>query len=76
MGRNKEDNDRLESEQKSGDYLMEAKECKGPITLIRGEKTPEALQLAAEKTVQYADTSEGDVVVQYGEALEQEMIVS
>ncbi|MDO8142332.1 MAG: hypothetical protein Q6358_12605 [Candidatus Brocadiales bacterium] len=53
VGRNEEDNTRLESLSKEGDYLLTLVDMPGPFTLIRGEITEEKIQTAARITARY-----------------------
>ena len=53
VGRNEEDNTRLDSLSKEGDVLLTLVDMVGPLTLIRGEITEEKIQTAAQITARY-----------------------
>ncbi|HHT9114146.1 MAG: hypothetical protein HZA47_12890 [Planctomycetes bacterium] len=53
VGRNEEDNTRLDSLSKEGDVLLTLVDTPGPLTLIRGEITEEKIQTAAQITARY-----------------------
>ncbi len=53
VGRNEEDNARVESLSREGDFLLSLVDMPGPLTLLRGEITEEKLQLAASLTARY-----------------------
>ncbi len=71
VGKNKEDNEKIVASQQADDYLFEVKDSKSPIVLLRGEKSEESIQRAAELTARYSDAEEGRVVVCFGEEWEQ-----
>ncbi len=55
VGRNEKENDRLRTElAKPGDALLELHDGVGPLTLLRGETTPESLQTAAGLVVKHS----------------------
>ena len=53
VGRNEEDNTRLDSLSKEGDYLLTLVDMPGPLTLLRGKITEENIQIAARITARY-----------------------
>ena len=53
VGRNEEDNTRLDSLSKEGDYLLTLVDMPGPLTLLRGKITEEKIQAAARITARY-----------------------
>ena len=53
VGRNEEDNTRLDSLSKEGDYLLTLVDMPGPLTLLRGKITEENIQTAARITARY-----------------------
>lgn len=55
IGRDEQDNKIIELRKQPGDVLMEARECVGPITLLRGDASPDNIKLAAAITARYAD---------------------
>lgn len=64
IGRNERENRLLAELRQPGDFVLETKGFPGPVTLLRGEKTPELVQLAAGLTARYSDAAEGEVVVE------------
>ncbi len=56
VGRNEEDNTRIESLSKEGDILLSLVDMPGPLTLIRGKITEEKILLAARITARYGKT--------------------
>ena len=55
IGRDKGENTMLLQIKTSSDYVMEARDVVGPITLIHGEVNEEALKFAGKLTLRYAD---------------------
>lgn len=53
VGRNEEDNARIESLSQEGDILLTLVDMPGPLTLLRGEITEEKIYLAARVTARY-----------------------
>lgn len=53
VGRNEEDNTRLDSLSKEGDVLLTLVDMPGPLSLVRGEITEEKIQTAAQITARY-----------------------
>lgn len=64
VGRNERENGLLMELKQPEDFVLEAKGFPGPVTLLRGEKTPELVRLAAGLTARYSDAPEGEVVVE------------
>jgi tRNA U34 2-thiouridine synthase MnmA/TrmU len=65
-GRNQDENHRLLSLARQGDYLFEVNGCGSPITLLRGEADEGSIRLAAAITARYSDAQDGEVAVLYG----------
>ena len=63
VGRREEENKQIELRKYESDYLFEVPEISGPLTLLQGEKTEEAIEFAAALTLMYSDHEEeiGDV---------------
>jgi len=55
VGRNKIENETIESLSVNGDYLIKVDGCGSPITLISGEITDEAINVAASICARYSD---------------------
>jgi len=53
VGRNEEDNGRIESLSREGDLLLTLVDMPGPLTLVRGKITEEKIQSAARLTARY-----------------------
>ncbi len=64
IGRNERENRLLAELKRANDFVLEVKGFPGPMALLRGEKTPEVLGLAASLTARYSDAPEGEVVVE------------
>ncbi|MFH1892957.1 MAG: hypothetical protein ABIK83_09800 [Candidatus Zixiibacteriota bacterium] len=62
VGRNEEDNDKIESYKHPSDIVCEAKETGSPITLLQGSATEESVQFAARTTARYCDQKREDSV--------------
>lgn len=62
VGRNQADNGKLELLARSGDWLMRAVECEGPVTVVRGEPTDDDLELAGHLTARYSQGRDRDTV--------------
>lgn len=75
VGRNEEDNKKLLALKEPDDYAFEVPNVGSPITLLRGSKTEEAIQLAASLTARYSDAKEELVKVRYGKNFENELTV-
>lgn len=53
VGRNEEDNKKIESFSKEGDFLLSLVDMPGPLTLLRGEVTEEMVHIGARLTARY-----------------------
>ncbi|MFN3531337.1 MAG: hypothetical protein ACK41Q_02325 [Candidatus Brocadia sp.] len=53
VGRNEEDNARIESLSKEGDFLLSLVDMPGPLTLLRGNVTEEKIHIGASLTARY-----------------------
>jgi len=69
VGRNEEENRRIQALVKGGDLLLEVKGCASPVTLLRGDPSEGEIRLAAAITVRYSDAKmDGEVSVLHGAA--------
>lgn len=66
VGRNELDNKALLRLRKKEDFMFEAKDIMGPTTLLQGEKTQQAIELAAQLTARYSDSKDDSVTIKYG----------
>jgi tRNA U34 2-thiouridine synthase MnmA/TrmU len=66
VGRNYEENMALMKKKNKTDYMFEAEDVPGPVTLLQGPKTDKAINAAASLTVRYSDAKQKKVVVKYG----------
>jgi hypothetical protein len=67
VGRDEEENHRLQHLARQGDLLFEVKSCGSPITLLRGEEVGEAeTRTAAALTARYSDSEDARIEVHYG----------
>jgi tRNA U34 2-thiouridine synthase MnmA/TrmU len=66
VGRNKEENELLLNIRRSSDYVFEVPKHPSPVTILRGRKKPEAIELAAKLTARYSDADTLEVLVEYG----------
>jgi len=55
VGRNERENEVLKQLRDADDYLFEVRGCGSPITILKGSKSREAVELAAKLTVRYSD---------------------
>jgi tRNA U34 2-thiouridine synthase MnmA/TrmU len=55
VGRNQDENEVIKSLALDGDVLFEAKDHVGPVTLLRGEKSQNNIELGAAITLRYSD---------------------
>ena len=68
VGRNERENEVLKQLQGADDYLFEVRGCGSPITILKGSKSREAVELAAKLTVRYSDAdadADTETVVEY-----------
>jgi tRNA U34 2-thiouridine synthase MnmA/TrmU len=69
VGRNEAENKTLRSFKGKNDYFFELPDIVGPITLLQGAKTKEAVQVAAQLTAFYSDAKTEKAIVNYGKEL-------
>ena len=68
VGRNERENEVLKQLRDANDYLFEVRGCGSPITILKGSKSKEAVELAAKLTVRYSDADDDadtETVVEY-----------
>jgi len=70
VGRNERENEVLKQLRDADDYLFEVRGCGSPITILKGSKSREAVELAAKLTVRYSDAvvdadADTETVVEY-----------
>jgi tRNA-uridine 2-sulfurtransferase len=66
VGRNKAENEFLNSNKLPADFSFELPTIVGPVTLLQGAKTKAAIETAAKLTASYSDAKTGEVTVNYG----------
>jgi len=66
VGRNEAENAALMRLKQVSDYVFEVPGCGSPVTLLQGEKTGEAIRVAASLTARYSDCTSDEVLVKYG----------
>ena len=66
VGRNETENKFLIAHKTKSEYYFELPEIVGPITILQGPKTKQAIQTAAELTAFYSDAKTGQARVAYG----------
>jgi len=66
VGRNEKENKALVAGKAGSDYVFEAPDIAGPITLLQGRKTKKAIAVAAGLTAFYSDAKTETVTVCYG----------
>lgn len=66
VGRNEKENKALVAGIARNDYVFEAPDIAGPITLLQGKKTKKAVEAAAALTASYSDAKTDTVKVCYG----------
>jgi len=66
VGRNYTENTYLVDHRTKSDYYFELPDIVGPITLLQGPKTKEAIKIAAKLTAFYSDAKTPDTKVKYG----------
>jgi len=79
VGRNEDENHRLQRLARRGDFFFEVKGCGSPVTLLRREAGEEEIHLSAAITARYSDAQEDRVEVHYGTdytALRETILVS
>lgn len=77
VGRNELENKLLANKRARNDFILEALNIEGPITLLQGKKTEKAIKVAAELTAFYSDAKNCAVEVGFGrEILNRSILVS
>jgi len=66
VGRNEVENKQLIKMREKDDYYFEVSDYVGPITLLQGPKTKEAIEKAASLTARYSDVKEKKFSVKFG----------
>ncbi len=66
VGRNEAENSVLASKKSRNDYYFEVADNVGPVTVLQGAKTEEAIRTAAELTAFYSDAESAEVTVNFG----------
>ena len=66
VGRNEVENKFLITNKMGSDFYFELSDVVGPITLLQGPKTKEAIETAAKLTASYSDAKSGEVTVKFG----------
>ncbi len=66
VGRNEIENKAILELAREDDFIFEVKDVPGPITLLRGAKSLEAIEKAAKLTARYSDASGKKIRVFYG----------
>ncbi len=66
VGRNQVENVFLTNHKGQGDYYFELPTIVGPITLLQGPKTKDAVEAAAKLTAFYSDAKTAEATVKYG----------
>ena len=71
VGRNEEENDKIEGYAENGDILLEAKQTGSPVVMLRGNVSEDAIEFAGRLTARYCDLKtepEVEVTVTTGES--------
>jgi tRNA U34 2-thiouridine synthase MnmA/TrmU len=79
VGRNEEENRRLQILARQGDLIFEVRSCGSPVTLLRGEAGEAEIHRAAAITARYSDAEDDRVEVHHGTnyaALSEALLVS
>jgi tRNA U34 2-thiouridine synthase MnmA/TrmU len=77
VGRNEAENKFLFAQKTPSEYYFELPDIVGPITILQGPKTKNAIETAAKLTAYYSDAETAKVKVNFGrEALNKSLIVS
>lgn len=66
VGRDEIENDFLEDLKQKDDFVFQAKDIMGPSTLLQGEKSEQAIELAAQLTARYSDSKQKQTTIKYG----------
>lgn len=76
VGKDEQDNKQLLKLKQKTDLAFEVHDVGSPITILQGEKTKKAIEIAARLTARYSDAKRNKVVVKYGkEKLNKEIAV-
>jgi len=68
VGRNEKENASLHKMKRPGDYIFELpEEIPGPAVVLQGDKSIEAIELAAALTLRYSDLKQDTAIVLYGD---------
>lgn len=68
VGRNFQENMLLMKMKSSDDYFFEAREdIPSPITILQGDKTEKAIEIAAQLTAYYSDSGRRKAIIKYGQ---------
>lgn len=70
VGRNEEENDKIEAYAEKGDVILEAKQTGSPIVLLRGNVSDNAIEFASRLTARYCDQktdSEVEITITSGD---------
>jgi tRNA-specific 2-thiouridylase len=77
VGRNQEENNFLTSLKTRNDFYFELPDVAGPISLLQGQKTKKAIQVAAQLTAFHSDVKVGTAKVNFGkDKLDKSIIVT
>jgi len=77
VGRNEAENKFLAAQKTPSEYYFELPDIVGPITILQGPKTKNAIETAAKLTAYYSDAETAKVKVNFGrETLNKSLIVS
>ena len=77
VGRNEAENKFLDAQKTPSEYYFELPDIVGPITILQGPKTKNAIETAAKLTAYYSDAKTGEVKVNFGrETLNKSVTVS
>ncbi len=74
VGRNEAENGTIYSLKNSDDFVFEVPDHGSPITLLQGEKTDLAIEIAAGLTALYSDAKEKEVKVKFGKITPEHVI--
>src|SRR5208337_3430418 len=77
VGRNEAENKFLVARKTPSEYYFELPEIVGPVSILQGPKTRNAIETAAKLTAFYSDDKTGEAKVNFGrEALNRSIVVS
>ena len=66
MGRDEDENRRLQDLKEDDEYTFEVPDCGSPTTLLQGPKIEDAVKLAAQLTAHYSDSEKESTEVRFG----------